>query len=246
MRRWVTGVLGVVGAAVTVRVVNSRHRRILHPAGRSFTGHLDVWGLASTGSRLIDIPGRHPVTVRVSKGAGTPSALPDVLGLAVRVEGPGPGERRDLLLSTAGRSAVLRHLPMPRRSFDTMYGSILAYRTGGPPVGTVYLAAVPEPDGTRLGRTLDAVVATATGPGAALLMVADGVPFGRLTFGAVLSPEADAELAFDPVRHTDADLHPTGLIHASRAWAYRAAQRWRGARPARPNPSAVARTASHR
>jgi hypothetical protein len=246
MRRVTAAVLGAVGAAVLVRVARSRQHRFLHPLGRSFTGHLDVWGVASSGSRLIDRADRHPVTVRVSKGGGTPPGVPDVLGLAVRVHGPGPDEGLDLLLSTAGRTGVLRHLPVPRRTFDTWYSGILAYRTDGLPARRVFLGAVPDPGGAELGRTLDAVVAAATAPGAALLMLADGVPFGRLSFGAVLSPEADAALAFDPVRNTTADLHPTGLIHASRAWAYRASQRWRGVRPARPDRAAVTRTATHR
>jgi hypothetical protein len=234
--------------AVAVRVAHARHRRILHPDGRSFVGTLEVWGPATgrTGSELVDRVGRHPVTVRISKGGGTPVALPDVLGLAVRVHGPGPGQRRDLLLSTAGTSGPLRHLPMPRRTFDTMYGSILAYRTGGSPARKLYLSAVPDPTGPRLGRTLDAVVRTATGPGACLLLRADGEPFGRLSFGAALSAAADAELAFDPVHNTSPDLHPTGLIHATRALAYRAGQRWRGLRPAPADAAAVVRTAAHR
>jgi hypothetical protein len=182
----------------------------------------------------------------VSRGVGLPDLLPDVLGLAVRVHGPGPGQRRDLLLSTAGRSRVLRHLPVPRWSFDTMYGSILAYRTAGPPARRVYLSAVPDPDGPRLGRTLDAVVAAATGSGVTLLLRADEVPVGRLSFGRALPASADATLAFDPVRNTTADLHPTGLVHASRAWAYRAAQRWRGVPAAPGAPAAVTRTVAQR
>ena len=45
--------------ALGVRLVRSRHRRFLHPAGRSFTGELEVWG-ADVGSDLLDRPGRHP------------------------------------------------------------------------------------------------------------------------------------------------------------------------------------------
>lgn len=238
------GVLGV--AAVGIRLAHARHRRILHPAGRSFTGTLEVWGAAGepTGSQLVDRPAAHPVTVRISKGAGTPGGLPDLLGLAVRVHGPGPGSRQDLLLSTAGTSRLSRHLPLPRWGFDTGYGSILSYRTGANGVKT-YLAAVPDPAGPRLGRSLDAVTATATGEGATVLLTADGVPFGRLSFGEVLPDSADAELAFDPIRNTTDDLHPTGLIHASRALAYRAAQRWRRVRPATPDRAAVTRTATH-
>ena len=62
---------------------------------------------------------------------------------------------------------------------------------------------------------------------------------------AAVKPQQDAELAFDPVRNVPADLHPTGLIHGSRALAYPLSQRWRGARTARRNPAAVARTNLH-
>lgn len=233
-----------------LRVVYARKHRILHPAGRSFTAELQVWGTgdAPTGSALIDRPGRYAATVRISKGGGTPAGWPDVLGLAVRVHGPGPGEKRDLLLSTAGTGRVSRHLPAVRRSFATRYGSILAYRTGTS--AKFQLAAEPDPDGVPLGRTLASVVGAAGRDGAPfLLSVDDGTtlrPFGRVTLHEMLSRAADADLAFDPVRNTTADLHPTGLIHASRASAYRLGQRWRRARPAPPDPAAVMRTAAHR
>lgn len=240
--------LGAAGAAALgVRIAHSRTRRFLHPVGRSFAGELEVWGAPAgrTGARLLDRPGRHAVTLRISKGGGTPAGWPDVLGLAVRVPGTPPDGPSDLLLSTAGSGHLARHLPVPRRSFDTRYGSILAYRTGGADGRKVYLAAMPDPDGAPLGDTLDTVAAAARSGGGRLLLAVvddDVQPFGRLTLGAELSAQDDADLAFDPVRHTAADLHPTGLIHASRAAAYRWSQRWRRTRPAAPDGSAVRRT----
>jgi hypothetical protein len=244
-------IVGALAAsALGVRVARSRHRRSLHPAGRSFTGDLEVWGLdLPIGSALVDRRARHPVTIRISKGVGTEGTRPDVLGVAVRVHGPVAGQKRDLLFSTAGHGRLLRHVPVLRRGFDTRYGAILPYRTA---TGRkVYLSAEPDPDGRPLGRTLDAVVAAAEHDGARLLLaVAEGAdaprPYGRVTFGAVLPAEGDAALAFDPVRYAPPDLHPTGLVHGSRALAYRLSQRWRGARPADPDPAAVARTAAHR
>ncbi|PRY27658.1 hypothetical protein [Pseudosporangium ferrugineum] len=238
---------GVVAAGV--RVAHSRTRRFLHPDGRSFTGELEVWGLgAPTGAALLDRPGRHPVTLRISRGAGTPPGYPDVLGVAVRVHGPVAGRRHDLLFSTAGRGRWTRHLPAPRFEFDTLYGSLLPYRTG---TGRkLYLAVQPDLYARALGRTLESVVAAARHDGARLMLTAatgSGPlrPAGRIHFGQVLPAGIDAALAFDPVRNVPADLHPTGLIHASRAPAYRLGQRWRGARPAEPDQAAVARTATH-
>jgi hypothetical protein len=232
--------------ALGVRLAKSRTRRSLHPDGRSFTGELEVWGAgAPVGARLIDRPGRHPVTVRLSKGLGTRPGRPDVLGLAIRVHGP---ERpADLLLSTAGRGRLSRHVPMPRHQFSTGYGSITSYRTGDH--GKIYLAAGPQPHSVPLGRTLE-TVRGAAGDGAELLLYAlrDGItgPFGRITFGTLLPPDADAALAFDAIRNSWPDLHPSGTVHSTRALAYRLSQRWRGAEPAPADPQAVARTAAHR
>jgi hypothetical protein len=240
----------LAAAAVTVglsrRVLRSRHQRSLHPAGRSFTGDLRVWGPdVPAGSDLIDRPGLHPVTVRVSKGIGTRAGRPDVLGLAIRVYRPGRG--LDLLLSTAGRGRLSRHLPAPRSTFDTFYGTITPYRTG---TGRkVYLAAGPDGEGPPLGDTLESVI-TAARRGAQLVLTVDhdgtDRPFAEVTFGLPLPDAADAALAFDPVRNSSADLHPTGTVHGLRAYAYRFSQLWRGVAPAPDNPSAVARTAGHR
>jgi hypothetical protein len=209
--------------ALAVRVARSRHRRILHPDGRSFTGEAEIWGPdRPIGSALVDGPGRFPVTVRISKGVGTRPGRPDVLGVALRVAGTA-----DLLLSTMGNGRLLRHLPMPRRSFDTRYGSILAYRTG---TGSkVYLTAEPDRAGPPLGRTLGSVTAAAE-QGARLLLGVTGVGcVGRVTFGAPLPAAVDAALAFDPIRNAPVDLHPTGVIHRTRALAYPLSQRWRHA-----------------
>jgi hypothetical protein len=220
-----------VSGALAVRVVRSRHRRFLHPDGRSFTGELEVWGRSRPiGSALVDRPGRYPVTVRISKGAGTRPGRPDVLGVAVRV-----AETTDLLLSTAGTGRLLRHVPVARRSFDTRYGSILAYRTGTR--RKVYLSAEPDPGGPPLGRTLGSVEAAAQAGARLLLGIAgeggtggtDTGTFGRVTFGDPLPAGADAALAFDPIRNAPADLYPTGLIHRARAIAYPLSQRWRHA-----------------
>jgi len=158
-----------------------------------------------------------------------------------------PDRTLDLLLSTAGTGRLSRHLPMPRRSFDTWYGSITSYRTSDR--RKVYLAAGPDPDGAPLGHTLGSVVAAARDGRGRMLLYAhrDGRtgPFGRIVFGALLPQTADAALAFDPIRNSSNDLHPSGTVHSTRALAYRLSQRWRGATPVPSNPAAVARTARH-
>ncbi|MGW1607564.1 hypothetical protein ACWCQV_42900, partial [Streptomyces eurythermus] len=61
-------------------------------------------GGARRGAPWLDGPGRSPATVRLSRAAGLPRRLPDVLGLAVRVE-RADGSGRDLgpLPASSGR-----------------------------------------------------------------------------------------------------------------------------------------------
>jgi hypothetical protein len=219
--------------ALTVRFVRSRRRRSLHPVGRSFAGELEL--------RDRTHPDHYRVTLRLSKSLGTRGTRPDVRGLAIRVHLP--GRDLDLLLDSIGHGRLLRHLPMPRRGFDTGYGTITAYRSGH--LGKIHLFAEPDPDGPALGRTLDGV---AEGD-RLVLKVRKGRAertVGVVTLGRALSPSADAALAFDPVRNSGPDLHPTGILHGVRAVTYRWSQRWRGAAPARANPAAVTRAGAHR
>jgi hypothetical protein len=200
----------------------------LHPAGRSFAGTAEIHG-------LVDPPGRHRATVRLSKGVGTRGDRADIRGLAVRMHLP--GRDFDLLLSTAGRGRLTRHLPMPRRTFDAYYGTITAYRTGAGK--KVYLEAHPDPDAAALGGALETVADS----GHVVLEVRhDGlrIPAGRVSWDRALPADVDAELAFDPVRNALPGLHPTGLVHSVRAYAYRLSQRWRGVIPAPQSGAALA------
>jgi hypothetical protein len=210
-------------AALGVRLARSRRQRSLHPLGRSMAGELEVWGCPDPiGAELVDKPGRYAVIVRLSKGLGTRRDRLDVRGIAIRV--PGPDRPFDLLLSTVGPRRWGRRLPMPRRTFDAGYGSIAAYRARG---GRVYLAAGPGRD--PVGDDIERIGHV---PADLLLYVvrAGGEQaFGRVRLGELLPRDTDAALAFDPIRNSSPDLHPTGLLHGIRAVAYRASQRWRGA-----------------
>src|SRR3954471_22337794 len=100
----------------TVRLAaRARGARLLHPRGRSFAGERVISGARGRrwGAELLDEPGIHPATVRLSKGAPTPAGWPDVLGLAVRLDAG--GQRVDLLLSSCAAPPLLRHLPAPHR-----------------------------------------------------------------------------------------------------------------------------------
>ncbi|WP_433201269.1 phosphodiesterase [Dactylosporangium sp. CS-047395] len=208
----------------------ARGARLLHPRGRTFTGALVTFGSREHrwGAALLDEPATHPATVRMSKGAPTPPGWPDVLGLAVRVElAGGPA---DLLLSTCPAIPLLRHLPLPRRTFGGRYGTLLAYRAGG---RRIFLATQPEPD---LGRTLDEVVRAATGPGIQLTLAAatrwgTWRSFGALRFGPLLPAGTDQGIAFDAWTNHAPGLEPVGWVQRARHGVYRASQQGRGARP---------------
>ncbi|GAA2539132.1 hypothetical protein GCM10010435_03010 [Winogradskya consettensis] len=130
-----------------------------------------------------------------------------------------------------------------RRDFGGTCGTITAYRTGSGQ--KVHLSVSGDPTSTPLGRTFDSVIAAAESDNARLLLRdGAGAPIGRVRFGQLTPMTTDAAPAFDPIRNAPRDLHPSGTIHGTRAFAYRLGQRWRGARPANPDPGAVTRTAT--
>ena len=116
-----TRVLGLpfrIGAAV-------RRARFFHPNGILATGRIDRTADPSVGLPI----GSGRVTVRLSKGIGIPSGLPDVGGIAIRLPGtdlaPGPW---DLLLATAGTNPVARCVPLPTLSWSrARFSTLMPY-----------------------------------------------------------------------------------------------------------------------
>lgn len=121
---------GTAAVAVASRL---RGERAIHGRGRALTGRLDVTGGTATGAPLLDLPGSYEVVVRLSRSAGLPLPLPDVLGLAVRVlDAHGPGRHQDLLLDSTRPEPVLRRLPLPGRDvLGVTYCSLLPYDVQG-------------------------------------------------------------------------------------------------------------------
>jgi hypothetical protein len=216
----------------TTALTRLRRGRLLHPAGRSFTGEVVVWGRSGppTGVPLIDRPGRYAATVRLSKGVPTPGSWPDVLGLAVRLH-RAPERPYDLLVSASAAAPVLRHLPLPRRRFAGTYSSIMSFRAGR---RRLFLAALADPDSADPGRSLDEVAVSARGDGPSLILaVASAVgpwrPFGQVRVRTPLDAHADAALAFDPIGNLPPGLRAAGPIAWLREHTYRASRRARGA-----------------
>ncbi len=227
-----TDLLRTAGRAVAVplgALARRRRGKPMHPRGVVLDAVLErTGGPAGWGVPWLARSGDEAALVRLSRGAGLPSPLPDLLGLAVRLRGPdGPV---DLLLSTTGRGRLTRWLPVPRRDAGAAYSSIMGYRT---PAGPVFLAALPEPGAAAVTAEPGPVAAAArAGRLAFTLAAARGTgpwqPFARLRLLAPV-PEVDPDLRFDAVRNPPPDLVPDGPMARFRAPAYAAAREGRDA-----------------
>ena len=159
--------LGTSAFRVASRI---RGERAIHARGRTLTGRLSVSGGVGTGAALLDAPGSYDGLVRVSRSAGLPEPLPDVLGLAVRIlDAHGPGEHQDLLLDSTRPEPLLRRFPwIARDHLSGIYCSLLPYDVAGRHVlvgarpvdgqGPASLSALPD----RI--RLELLVATPHGP----------------------------------------------------------------------------------
>ena len=178
-----------------------RGERVLHPRGTTLSGRLTVPGGTRYGAPLLDEPGTHDVLVRLSRAAGLPSPLPDVLGVAVRVlDCYGPGRHQDWLVDSTASLPLLRRLPIPLLR-PGMYGSLLPYDIGG----TRHLL------GARwVGEDLALLVGTAHGPWSEV---------GRVTLGEPV--EDGRRIRFDPWT-TGGGISPTGVLQQLRRGAYAA------------------------
>jgi len=203
--------LGVLLAALA----RWRSGKPMHPRGVVHSGVLERMGSTPPwGVPWLDEAARDAVVVRLSRGAGLPPSLPDLLGLAVRLSGPA-GERIELLLSTTGTGRFGRFLPVPRRDPATTYGSIMGYRTDD---GTLRLLAAGE---RTSGESLVFVLAAARGTG-------PWRPFARLTLGAQ-GQSPDPDVRFDAVLHPPPGMVADGPLAHLRSPAYARARTARDA-----------------
>lgn len=203
-------------AGVAALAATARRARVFHPRGDAFSAAVVVdpaeheaaglgWGVP-----LLDEAGEHRAVVRLSRGAGLPSPLPDVLGLALRlIELGGPSAHQDLLVNTAGTDPLLRRffLPALESRGPRHYSSVLPYAAGG---GHVLLGASP----TDAGFALE---------------IARGVTGGWQQWGDLYlleqrSDETSRDLRFDPITNTAGGLEPVGFLNALRRPAYTGSQ----------------------
>lgn len=129
--------IGDVLRVAFVALQRVRSPRPIHRRGVTFSGHL-VWGTPRTtaGIKWIDDPpgaGRARVTARFSRSLGLPDQLPDVLGLAIRVETP--AGHADIELASTGSAFPLRFALLPRwRPSRGVFTTLLPYRGEKGPV----------------------------------------------------------------------------------------------------------------
>lgn len=175
----------------------------LHPKGGIVEGVLTRTG-ADTGVAWVDETGQSPALVRLSRSVGLPEALPDVLGIALRVDGG------DVLLASSARAKVLRHVFLPARDpGKAFFTTAFTYST---PRGPVVLGAEPTDDGYAL------LVAHPT---------RDWQQFGVLRLGA---EQPDERISFDPVQNPLPGLALTPQLAALREPSYAASRRVRAER----------------
>ena len=195
-----------------------RGKRIFHPRGEGFRADFEVDRPLRRydGIPLLSERASHPAVVRLSRAVGIPAPLPDLLGLAFRVE----TGLQDFLLVSSGRPAGLRHLLLPTRTgfSDNNYSSILPYRIG---------------DDIRL------VGALPTGPLEYDIAVADlrgaWEPFAKLHLRFAIPDDETERLELNPW-NTIPGLKPIGPLNGLRRSSYAGSQRGRSATRAEEFP----------
>lgn len=211
-----------------------RGKRVFHPEGVAFRSSWrteDREALAGLPERELD------AVVRLSRGAGLPDALPDVLGLAIKVlDAGGPGDDLDLLLARTGSGPVGRRLLAPARDFTSgTFSSLLPYAAAdgreGPVTATITEAPTDGSNEIPFETVRDRQAARLT----VALSMGDGRRIASVAIGDRMDDELGTDLRFDP-SHDGGPLRPTGFLNRLRKPVYSASQDGRGApaRGARP------------
>jgi hypothetical protein len=224
LRMLTTGAEQVGGAAFGT-VAGLRRGRAVHTRGCAYAARFEVEPRFRT---LWPVPAAS-ATVRLSRGAGFPDRLPDILGIGVRVhvagEG-GAGPDIDLLAASSHERVGLRHVLQPARHFDRpFFSSLMAFKVGGERMlygfrltGSPELTLAAACAHRQVPHRLELVVAGLTG---------EWERMGTLEFASWLD-DADSEtLALDP-RH-GGPFRADGPVTRVRVAAYRASQAARAA-----------------
>ena len=172
---------GLAGSAfgAAAALVRLARPKALHPKGVVAHATLSVTGVGRTGSPLLDVAGRWPVTVRLSRAVGLPEVVPDIGGMALRIHADRPV---DILLASTGLGPLSRYvLTAGWRATGRTMTSMFPVRLAG---RQLLIAAIPSGD----GGTWTLQHATPLGKWATL---------GRLTVDTW--EDDDDALHFDPI-----------------------------------------------
>ncbi|MFS0867515.1 hypothetical protein AB3M83_09325 [Microbacterium sp. 179-B 1A2 NHS] len=203
-----------------------RHPRPIHSRGLLLDGAVHwITDAPQSGIAWIDEPPRQrsaPVVARLSRSVGLPSPLPDVLGLALRVEtSDGPA---DIEFASTGVGVPLRFALIPhRRASRASYGTLLPYRgTRGPVLLRARPLGPPLPSG---GRQLERALSAEDWR----LGLFFASPLGRWHPFAVLTlrhaPDRPDELRFDAGSRMLPGARMDGWVRAVRQPSYDRVQR---------------------
>lgn len=209
---------GVTAASATTFAALSalRRKRFFHPEGVTYAGTVRF----TSTSLGLPFAGETEAHVRLSKGAGTPGSLPDVLGLAIKF----PEMGQDLLLATSGDNSVTRHLLLPASGFFSQpYSSVLPYELANRLV--VFGArATTQADGHNPKNADEIAAEVRQGTMRFELTVAAVGESASETFGSlVLERDFPGDISFNPWSCRP-PLRPAGPLNRLRLDTYKASQ----------------------
>lgn len=245
--------VGAGAGAVIALVAALRHDRPLHAVGRTYHARLEHLPAPRSAPAAADHEATPEATsdasgvpwiddgrgldglVRFSRGAGLPRSLPDVQGLALRLDAP--HGCTDLLLASSGLRGPARFALVPRRS--PLAGPATTLMPFHAARGPVVLAAEPlvtdrtpwppgDPDDAPAHRP-DGAPAHDPLVGSRWRLLWSGAagpwrPFAELTVGEDAGPAVDRGTRFDPVTSTPPGLPSYRWARLVRVPAYRLAQ----------------------
>ncbi|MFG6504072.1 hypothetical protein [Microbacterium sp. P05] len=219
------GVAGRALRALFAALLLVRRPRPIHARGRMLRGELVWLGTpVRSGIQWIDEPAPGPVelTARLSRSIGLPAPLPDVIGLALRLEAD--GRPADIELASTGFGPATRFALLAHRSpSSARLGTLLPYRSDlGPLLLCARTVSEPLPSG---GSALDEALRRA--PWRLRLSFAHGRglwhPFADLSL-ALVDPQPIDDLRFDAVRRALPGAGTYAWVRALRQPSYHLAQ----------------------
>ncbi|WP_257226346.1 hypothetical protein [Rhodococcus opacus] len=221
----------LVGVPFRIAAALRGGARVFHPRGLVATGHIELhtrWWTLESGTTTN-------VVARLSGGVGTPTGVPDVLGLALKIPLDPLDSEWDLLLASSGTSAArpatstpdgvrpARPAPTwcPHRSTNRASGCCTGRRPNSPRGAGAPVLPLRESIAVAPLRFRLELVSVTGSP----------VPAGQVTLTRVQELPDDAQPIFDPVLHCPPwlALRPAWLAGV-RVGAYRGSRRGRGDR----------------